>query len=484
MTRLHHIFEGTIRSNSPLPFGRGWGWANTLSSIALRSVVTLLLCFFVTLASASAAGKFVLVIDAGHGGKDAGCVGKISKEKTLTLKYALAFGKIVERNCPDVKVVYTRTTDRFLELWQRAEVANKQKADLFVSVHINAVAKGSSVNGYQTYALGRGETTGKKGIQENLEVAKRENSVIYMEKDYQQRYKGFDNSPESNIMFEFIQDKNMERSVELARLFQKHICAATGRLNKGAHQNNLAVLRLTSMPACLMELGFISNPDEETFMNTEGAVDRYSRGFLKAFINYKNKYFDGLNVPYRPQDIEDTNVPQVVPDEYKDKRNDEQANAEKKRSQGNKKPATATEKANAAPATGSADKPKPESTDIPKADAAGKPKANTADKPKPESAEKPASPADVPVFKVQILTGRTKLKSTDRQFKGLSDIDSYEENGIFKYTVGSSADYNEIYRLRKSILDKFPEAFIIAFKNGQKMNVNEAIAEFKKNKGK
>lgn len=409
---------------------------------------------------ASAAGKFVLVIDAGHGGKDAGCVGKTSKEKTLTLKYALAFGKIVERNCPDVKVVYTRTTDRFLELWQRAEIANKQKADLFVSVHINSVPNSRTVNGYQTYALGRGETTGKKGIQENLEVAKRENSVIYMEKDYKQRYKGFDNSPESNIMFEFIQDKNMERSVELARLLQKHICAATGRNNKGAHQNNLAVLRLTSMPACLMELGFISNPDEEAFMNTEGALTKYSRGFLRAFINYKNKYFDGLNVPYRPQDIAEANVPQVVPDEYKGNGSDDRAAAEKKRSQTAKKPATTPQKD----------------------DTTAKPQQETAEKPKTSVAAQPAPSADVPVFKVQILTGRTKLKSTDSQFKGLKDVDVFEENGIYKYTVGASADYNEIYRLRKSILDKFPEAFIIAFKNGQKMNVNEAIAEFKKNK--
>ena len=283
---MHNNYKGVRKNGSKWP---------------LRLLVTMLLCHFVTLAPA--ADKFVLVIDAGHGGKDAGCVGKVSKEKTLTLRYAMAFGKIVERNCPDVKVIYTRTTDRFLELWQRAEIANKNKADLFVSVHINAVSKGSSVHGYQTYALGRGETTGKKGIQENLEVAKRENSVIYMEKDYKQRYQGFDNSPESNIMFEFIQDKNMERSVEMARFFQKSICAATGRVDKGAHQNNLAVLRLTSMPACLMELGFISNPDEESFMNAESSTEKYARGFLKAFINYKNKYFDGLNVPYRPQDI-------------------------------------------------------------------------------------------------------------------------------------------------------------------------------------
>ncbi len=452
---------------------------SSISGTALRSVVTLLLCCFVTLASA--ADKFVLVLDAGHGGKDAGCVGKISKEKTLTLRYAMAFGKIVERNCPDVKVVYTRTTDRFVELWQRAEIANKNKADLFVSVHINAVSKGSSVHGYQTYALGRGETTGKKGIQENLEVAKRENSVIYMEKDYKQRYQGFDNSPESNIMFEFIQDKNMERSVEMARFFQKSICAATGRIDKGAHQNNLAVLRLTSMPACLMELGFISNPDEERFMNAESSTDKYARGFLKAFINYKNKYFDGLHVPYRPQDIKDTQIPQVVPDEFKEKeqqKQQEQAAAAKKRSQ---------------PAQNVKETPKEAAKETPKDAPKETPKDAPKDKPKETPKDAPANAeitplmgaaSQAPIFKIQILTGRTRIKTTDRQFKGLADVDSYEEGGLFKYTVGASADYNAIARQRREILDKFPEAFIIAFKNGQKMNVNEAISEFKKNKGK
>lgn len=462
---MHNNYKGVRKNGSKWP---------------LRLLVTMLLCHFVTLAPA--ADKFVLVIDAGHGGKDAGCVGKVSKEKTLTLRYAMAFGKIVERNCPDVKVIYTRTTDRFLELWQRAEIANKNKADLFVSVHINAVSKGSSVHGYQTYALGRGETTGKKGIQENLEVAKRENSVIYMEKDYKQRYQGFDNSPESNIMFEFIQDKNMERSVEMARFFQKSICAATGRVDKGAHQNNLAVLRLTSMPACLMELGFISNPDEESFMNAESSTEKYARGFLKAFINYKNKYFDGLNVPYRPQDIKEAQIPQVVPDEYKAKeqqKQQEQAAAAKKRSQ----PAQNVKET---PKETAKDTPKETSKETPKET----PKETAKETPKEAPANAEISPllsgtaSQAPIFKIQILTGRTRIKTTDRQFKGLADVDCYEEGGMFKYTVGASTDYNAIARQRREILDKFPEAFIIAFKNGQKMNVNEAISDFKKNKGK
>ena len=163
--------------------------------------------------------NFTLVIDAGHGGRDAGAIGQAKvKEKDLTLRYALAFGRMVEQNCPDVKVIYTRKTDTFVELYRRAEIANKNKADLFISIHINSLPRGKRAYGFQTYTLGKSKRTGKKtGVLENLEVAKRENAVILLEKDYKQTYQGYDpNSPESNIMFEFIQDKNMENTVELA----------------------------------------------------------------------------------------------------------------------------------------------------------------------------------------------------------------------------------------------------------------------------
>ncbi len=162
------------------------------------------------------AKKFTLVIDAGHGGHDAGAVGAITKEKHINLNVALAFGRLVERNCPDVKVVYTRKTDVFIPLHTRADIANKNKADLFISIHTNSVPKGRTVRGMETYTLGLHRSA------DNLDVAKRENSVILIEKDYKQRYQGFDpNSSESYIMFEFIQDQNMAQSVELAKYVQK-----------------------------------------------------------------------------------------------------------------------------------------------------------------------------------------------------------------------------------------------------------------------
>lgn len=415
-----------------------------------------------------AAKRFTLCIDAGHGGKDFGAPGKVTKEKTLTLRYALAFGRIIEQNCPDVNVIYTRKTDRFVELWQRAEIANKAKADLFVSVHINALPKGHIARGYQTYALGRSRRDGnRQGYIENLEVAKRENSVILYEKDYQQHYEGYDpNSPESNILFELVQDKNMENSIQLSKFMQKNICSATGRQNKGVHQDNLAVLRLTSMPGCLMELGFISTPDEEQYLNSDRAVQQFSRGFYNAFVAYKNKVAPGIKIPYKPAPVvpETPEVPVAA-----------------------ETPAVA---AVAADATQVPDVPvvrdEPSTKDVPVV----KETSTVPDVPvvKTTPVEKPAVPAkakgSAPVFKVQILVSSSQLKANDPQFKGLTGVSSYKEGGMHKYTVGASGDYQEIYQLRKSILDKFPQAFIIAFRGNEKMDVNEAIREYRKSNGK
>ena len=410
--------------------------------------LTAILVLLLSLAlSVDAAQKkvFTLCIDAGHGGGDPGARGKISKEKTLTLRYALAFGRIIEQNCPDVKVIYTRKTDRFIELWQRAEIANKAKADLFVSVHINSLPGGHIARGYQTYTLGRSRRDGnKQGYIENLEVAKRENAVILYEKDYQQHYEGFDpKSPESNILFELVQDKNLENSIQLAKFMQKNICSATGRQDKGVHQDNLAVLRLTSMPACLMELGFISTSDEEQYMNSDRALQQYTRGFYNAFVAYKNKVAPNIKVPYKPA----TELPEPTQPE---------------------KPAEKVEE----PADNTLAQAQPAPQPL-----LSQPEAD-------EASAEPATAGDAPVFKVQILTSGSVLKPGNRLLKGRTDAAYYREGGIYKYTVGVSTNYQEIYRLRKEVLPKFPEAFIIAFRGDKKMDVNEAIREYKSNKVK
>ena len=403
-----------------------------------RRLLTVLTLWLMAVMMGFAANKpFVVVIDAGHGGRDAGCVGAISKEKDLTLKMALAVGKYIERNCSDVKVIYTRKTDVFLELWQRAEIANRNKADLFLSIHINALPGGKVSRGFQTYTLGKGRVSGSnKGIAENLDVAKRENAVIVMEKDYKQHYEGFDpNSPESNIMFEFIQDTYMERSVQLAKFMQQRVCAATGRANGGAHQDNLAVLRLTSMPGCLLELGFISTADEERFLNSKEAPEKYARGIYNAFADYKKKYHKGGAV---------APIVEVKESEKSQELQEEKPTSKRK-----------------------------------EADPAASPTANPAPSLQPEQIKE-----NVPIFKIQITTSDRKLKAGCSQFKGMQNVGSYQEKGLFKYTVGDSPNYNEVYSLLKTVKQKFPDAFIIAFKNGEKMDVQQAIREYKSNKSK
>lgn len=422
-----------------------------------RKFFVILISFACVLLPALAgAKKFTLVIDAGHGGKDAGAVGATSKEKNLTLKYALAFGEMVERNCPDVKVVYTRKTDRFLELWQRAEIANNHKADLFISVHINAVPKGRTARGFQTYTLGRGRTSGSnRGFVENLEVAKRENSVILLEKDYKQTYHGYDpNSPESDIMFEFIQDDNMVSSVQLAKAMQKHVCAATGRQDQGAHQDNLAVLRLTSMPGCLVELGFISTPDEERFLNAASSTEKYARGMFNAFQAYRKKNSGGAVAPAPG------NAP-VASDETP------KGGQPKTEKTANEQPRKDTE--NAEPA-----KNEPAKSET------AKPESATSAKSEQSSGESASD--DAPVFKVQFLTSATKLKNGAKEFKGLQDVDSYKEKGLWKYTVGSAADYDSIRQLRRQVAEKFPQAFVVAFRNGVRMDLEQAKQEYRSRK--
>ena len=390
----------------------------------------------------SASNRFTLVIDAGHGGHDAGALGSMSKEKDINLSVALAFGKYVERNQPDVKVVYTRKTDVFIPLKERANIANRAGADLFISVHTNALPAGKIARGFETYTLGMHRA------KDNLDVAMRENSVISMEKGYQQTYQGFDpRSSESYIIFEFIQGKNMERSVELARLIQRSVCAGANRPNKGVHQAGFLVLRETSMPGCLIELGFITTPDEEALLNTASRVDDIARSIYQAFAQYKDKYDKGVSVPYRPTGDDATDVPSIVPSDFKEDKASVVA-----------KPTT-----RAAVRTAPASKVKEKATSVVK---------------------QPRQVQDKPVFKVQVLTSSRVLRAGDSHFKGETEIDSYQENGMVKYTIGASTNYNEIYRLRKSLLEKFPEAFIIAFKNGEKYDVSQAIREYKQNKNK
>lgn len=402
-----------------------------------------LMCMLVVTAFA-ANKRFTLVIDPGHGGHDAGARGAISMEKNINLTVALRFGKYVEQNMPEVRVIYTRKQDVFIPLHERANIANRANADLFISVHTNALPAGKVARGFETYTLGMHRA------KDNLDVAMRENSVISMEKGFEQTYEGFDpKSSESYIIFEFIQGKNMERSVDLARMIQRSVCDSGCRPDKGVHQAGFLVLRETSMPSCLIELGFITTPDEERLLNDNAKVDDIAKGIYEAFAKYKNKYDRSVSVPYRAANRQESTLPKIVPDSYKEE-------AENRRVK-KQEPVRRTR----ASKTDDSDR---------KADTVASQSRN--------------APKDAPVFKLQIFVGNRNLRKGDAHFKGETEFDSFQEGNLVKYTLGASTNYNEIYRLRKEKMEKFPEAFIIAFKNGEKYDVNQAIREFKQNRNR
>lgn len=346
--------------------------------------------------------RFIVVIDPGHGGNDPGAIGTRGKEKNINLNVARKLGRLIEDNCNDTKVVYTRKSDIFVPLHRRAEIANNAKANLFISIHTNAVAKKNSyVKGTETYTLGLHRT------EENLEVAKKENSVILIEDDYKQRYAGFNpNSSESYIIFEFMQDKNMSQSVNFATLIQQNF-KSYNRIDKGVHQAGFLVLRETSMPSVLVELGYISNPSEETYLLSDKGTTDLANAIYRAFINYK-----GNSSKIKPTTVTSNTRQEITT-------------------------------------------------------------------PKEEEGTKETSKIK---FKIQILASDRVLPQNSKQFKGLKPVSWYKENGLIKYTYAEDEDYNKILKIKRKIVDpKFKDAFIIAFKNDTKININKAIKEFKNN---
>ena len=576
----------------------------------IRLYLLLFLMLLTSMGTMAAGKKFTLVIDAGHGGKDTGAPGKISVEKNINLKVALAFGKYVENNCPDVKVIYTRTTDVFVELKERANIANRNKADLFISIHTNALDGGKISRGFETYTLGMHRAA------DNLNVAKRENSVILIEKNYKQSYAGFDpKSSESYIMFELMQDKNMANSVELAKLIQSEVCANSGRINKGVHQAGFLVLRETSMPSCLIELGFITTSDEEQFLNTTEGQDKMAKGIYNAFLKYKRKYGNSKMSAQNDGDVNDENTDSqrdltfieedsgslIAATEYSEQRAVRtqfntasapssapaqtatvpapkapaqtvtapapKASAQTVTTPAPKAPAqtttaptpkapaqTVTAPAQKAPtqtatttATKSPDRtteppsppgvskvpnpssppsspPKNESTTpttppvpqsttppvdstpavnktvpaspttspstdqakTPDKPSVANPNAESQNPPQKQDDEVDPAPEDMqpggrPIFKVQIAATSQEIPTNSSVFQGVEGIDMYKENGMVKYTVGASTDFEEISNLRKSLSAKFPQAFIIAFRDGYKLNISQALKEYRNN---
>ena len=223
----------------------------------------------------------IIIIDAGHGGKDPGASGKKSKEKNITLAIALKLGKYITENLPGVKVIYTRKTDKFIELHKRSEIADENNADLFISIHVNASTK-SSITGTSTFVMGLNKAD------KQLDVVKRENSVILIEDNYLTKYDGFDpNSPESDIIFSLYQNAYLEKSIRLAELVQEEFKNKAKRTDRDVRQAGLVVLWNCSMPSVLIETGFITNPAEETFLNSENGQAIIASAIYRAVKKYK-----------------------------------------------------------------------------------------------------------------------------------------------------------------------------------------------------
>jgi N-acetylmuramoyl-L-alanine amidase len=349
---------------------------------------------------------FVLVIDAGHGGKDPGARGGLISEKVINLSVALKLGNLISENHDNIKIIYTRKTDRFIGLDERANIANRNKADLFISIHANAIEKAKNISGTETYILGLANSD------ENLEVAKRENSAILLEDNYQEKYENFDpNSTESYIIFGFMQNGHMGQSIRFASEIQKAFKMAK-RNDRGVKQGGLLVLRRTSMPSVLIELGFITNLVEERYMKSAEGQNKLAKAIYDAFLVYIHKYYE--------------------------------------------KPATA--------ATNPETSLQKEETS-----AAVIPKTSVASSSAPAESSSAVPTKGVVVYKVQILTSKKKLPASSRQFKGYKNISFYEENGLYKYTYGESSDLASMKATNKKLRKDFKDAFIIAFKDGKKM---------------
>lgn len=362
-------------------------------------IVLLALAFIIALTplgfAQSDSDKFVVVLDAGHGGRDPGAISNGYKEKEIALDVVLQLGKDLEK-LPNTKVIYTRKKDKFIELWRRADIANKADADLFVSIHCNSV-NNSKPYGTETWVLG------EKNTERNFEFAKRENEVIFLEEDYEKNYAGFDpSSPESTIAIGIEQEVYIEQSIVLARKIEDNFISKAKRKSRGLKQKSLLVIRNTYMPSVLVELGFISNKNEGKFLNSKAGQAKMAKALKEAIIDYKNEL--------------DANIGDNI--------------------------------------TADTDEGNTENTAV---------------------VESTRIIKDV-TFKVQIAASSRKLDAKSYNFKGLSDLSREKQGSLYKYYYGNTSDYNKAKALKdKAKATGYSSCFIVAYKNGKRISVEEAL---------
>ncbi|NDW18032.1 N-acetylmuramoyl-L-alanine amidase [Dysgonomonas sp. 216] len=456
----------------------------------MKKLLLLLVALFTIGDIALAADKFIVVIDPGHGGRDPGAVrGKI-REKDINLDVALYLGKLIEDNHPDAKVIYTRKTDVAVDIYERPRIANRAKADLFISIHTNSTkAIKSTAYGAETYTLGLHRSN------ENLEAARRENAAVMYEDNYQEKYKKYNsNSPEFDIMIEFEASKHMTQSIELASYIQNAFKTEAKRVDNGVRQSGFWVLVDTAMPSVLIELGYISNPIEAKYMSStigkRGLANAIYSGFKKykgiidkrgasseivadvsamsivneevAEVSEQNKIVVSEQIDVKTESAEKvqaSNVSTSGTTRYYKKPKQDPVVA---------KPQNETKKSEDTVVLPVQSQPVPKTIVKPATPAVSKsePEVKTVEK---QAKVESSIPADAVEYRVQFFISKTELSANSSQLKGVSPVDSYYDGGYYKYTYGSTTDKSEAHRLRRKISSKFPDAFVIEFKNGKRM---------------
>lgn len=382
--------------------------------ITSAHIIALIVFFTLNLfASSLMANDFVVVIDAGHGGKDGGAVGTYAKEKDITLNVAKLLGEKITNEYNDIKVVYTRSTDKYLTLQQRADIANNAKGNLFISIHVNSVDLNSAgrtkVEGASVFTLGLHKTS------DNLEVAMRENSVIKMEDNYTSTYSGFDpNSSESYIIFEMNQNKHMSQSINLASMVQSELTTSANRIDKGVRQAGFWVLWATNMPSILIELDFICNPIQEAYLSSANGQEQLASSIYNAFCNYYNSQ-NNLNSTNKRQNRD---TKKHVNNNLK---MEDSTNSISNETTQNEDPKTINFASN----------------DI--------------------------------TYRIQILTSNKILEKGSTEFKGLYPIWRYFDNKLYKYTYEATSTLEDATKILRKVKNKFPQAFIVQFKNGKRI---------------
>lgn len=373
-------------------------------------------------------GLETVVIDAGHGGKDPGAVVGKAREKDIVLEIALKLGNYIKENLPDVRVIYTRNTDVFVPLFERSVIANKNNADLFISIHANYCAT-PSIKGTETYVLGLHRTV------DNLNVAKKENSVILLEKDYTTRYEGFDpNLSESYIMFELIQNTHIDQSVAFAGILQDSFRQHAQRASRDVRQAGFLVLRETAMPGVLIETGYLSNQAEANYLLTNEGRETLAFSIFNSFKEYKEKYESRLNLSSgeskkETQEVRDTApaINRPIAEIQKETRNRQQETKENKEQ--NKVKEVVNQRAE----------------------------------------------ADKIIFAIQLAANPKKIPLTSNMFRGIENISEIKIGGFYKYYCLETKYLTKAKQNLSAIRTKVPDAFIVAFKNGEPIPMKEAL---------